>query len=195
MKLTSDYGRVKALFNTPLEQEIEYEEDFIDVTTSARFIVGPFVYSVAFYPESAGRGSSTSTIRVEFRLVDIDAMGDELVALMSRAKRGETGEKSLSLEEASKMKRQILKNQSYDELAITGPYVLRIFGSVLSIVKDYVKKNRFKVSCLSFSADSQDRARIYQRMAKSAFPGARMEASPSPWGLGGTEIKVCLTSI
>jgi hypothetical protein len=192
MRLTSDYRRVTALFDTPMGKEIAYTEDILNVTTISRFVVGPFKYSVSFYPESEGRGSRpTLTTRVEFQLVDIDATGEELVKLMSKTEQGKIEEQPMSLEIASDIKRRISRSHRYDELAITGPYVLRIFGNVLNIVKDYMKKNRFKVNCLSFSADSSERVRIYQRMAKSAFPGAGIKTGPSPWG-EGTEIKVCL---
>jgi hypothetical protein len=192
MKLTSDYRRVRALFNTPLEQEVEFKKDFSDTVTT-RFEVGPFTYVVEFDPEN-DRGT---LMRVAFRLDHINVTGEELVQMMSKVKSGHLKnrlflnperEEPVSLEEAEKVKEDILTYFPYDELEITGPYVLKIFGMVLNIVKDYVK--RHPVGCIVFSAEPEARARIYQRMMKSAFPRASIRLYPSEYG-AGTEIKVC----
>jgi hypothetical protein len=192
MRLTSDYRRVIGLFNTPLQEEIEYGEYGESARTD--FEVGPFVYAINFSPED-DRGR---TVNVEFELVDIDVTGEELVRMMSKFKKSiakekgiqeqEESKQTMSLAEAKTLERQILNQHSHAELEITGPYVIKIFSTVISIIKDYVKKHR--TNCIVFSAASEDRSRVYQRMMKSAFPGAGIRVGPSPWG-AGTEIRVC----
>ena len=82
MRLTSDYRHVMALFNTPLQEEVDYGE-YGEDTLKAEFQVGPFIYSISFAPEN-DRGS---TVNVEFELVDIDAEDEELVSIMSKFKK------------------------------------------------------------------------------------------------------------
>lgn len=192
MRLTSDYRRVTALFDTLPEGEIEYGE-YGEYGTSLRtdFEVGPFEYAIMFSPED----SSDRVVNVEFELFDINVSDEELIQMMSNFQRSLSKEKGvqrqeqpISLQQAKKLKHRVLHFHTYDELEITGPYVIRIFSKVLAIIKDYVKKNRTR--CIVFSAASEDRSRLYQRMMKSAFPGAGVRASPSPWG-AGTEIRVC----
>jgi hypothetical protein len=192
MKLTLDYRRVQALFDTPLGREVDFDRDFADNVTTW-FDVGPFTYTVVFEPYDE-RGA---VIRVEFKLSDIRVTGDELIQMMSQVKKefagkrassGAVEEPEMSLEEAEAIKDNILMYHPYSELEITGPYALKVFGAVLQIVKAYVQQHSMR--CLVFSADPEARARIYQRMMKSAFPRASIKAYPSPWG-AGTEIKVC----
>jgi hypothetical protein len=193
MRFTSDYRRVRALFDTPLEREVDFDRDFAG-NRITWFDVGPFIYTVVFEPDNP---PSQAVMRVEFRLSDIRVTGDELIRMMSKVKQefagkrtssGAVEEPEMSLEEAEKIKDNILTYHSYSELEITGPYALKVFGAVLQIVKTYVQQH--PVGCLVFSADPEARARIYQRMMKSAFPRASIRAYPSPWG-AGTEIKVC----
>jgi hypothetical protein len=190
MRLTSDYKRVTGLFNTPLQEEIEYGEYGESARTD--FEVGPFTYAINFSPdENRGR-----TVYVEFELIDINVSDEELIRMMSKFKQGllkEQGiqrqEQPVSLQEAKALERRILNQHGHSELEITGPYVIKIFSTVISIVKDYMKKHR--TNCIVFSAASEDRSRIYQKMMKSAFPGAGIRAGPSQW-VAGTEIRVCL---
>ena len=190
VKLTSDYRRVQALFNTPLEQDVEYSEYSDNIRT--HFKVGPFLYIIAFYDEGRGK-----PVNVEFELADIHASDEELIEMMSKFKKSlarDEGEGSpeeeqpMSLEEARDLERRVLNQHGHAELEITGPYALRIFGAVINIIRDYVK--RYRKNCIVFSADSEDRARLYQKMMKSAFPGAGIRPRPSPYGVG-TEIRVC----
>jgi hypothetical protein len=97
-------------------------------------------------------------------------------------------EQLMSLQEARTLERQVLNQHSHAELEITGPYVIKIFSTVLGIIRDYRKK--YRANCIVFSAASEDRSRVYQKMMKSAFPGAGIRVRPSPWG-AGTEIRVC----
>ena len=179
-----------ALFDTPPEQEIEYTEEAEATTTEFR--VGPFTYVMSFEPEN-DRGS---IVRVEFKLVDINVPDDELIRMMSKIKKGFQGtgriqeqeEQPMSLEEAKTMEKQVINNYGHDELEIMGSYVIKVFGTVLGIIKDY--RTKYRTNCIIFSADSEDRSRVYQRMMKSAFPRAGIRVQPSPWG-AGTEIRVC----
>jgi hypothetical protein len=197
MKLTSDYRRVTALFNTPPEQEVEYEEDFINYEVKTRFTVGPFTYVMQFYPDE----NQESTVRVDFKLVDIKAVGSELTQMMSKAKKKlmEEGEipkeaegQPMSWDEVRVLRNDLLTKYRYHALEIAGPYAIRVFGTVLNIIKGYVENHRGSRDCLVFSADPESRARIYLRMIQSAFPGARVQVGPDPLG-SGTEITVCFT--
>jgi hypothetical protein len=183
---------VTALFNTPLEEEIEYGQ-YGDDTLRTDFQVGPFIYAINFSPEN----DHGSTVNVEFELADIDASDEELIRMMSKFKRSVSKEKGedtqepeqpMSLQEAKTLERQILNQHSHAEIEITGPYVIKIFSTVLNIIRDYRKK--YRTNCIVFSAASEDRSRVYQRMMKSTFPGAGIRVRPSPWG-AGTEIRVC----
>jgi hypothetical protein len=192
MRLTSNYRRVRALFNTPLEEEVEYGQYGEGVRTD--FEVGPFVYAISFSRED----EFSSATYVEFELVDINVSDEKLVEMMSKFKRSflkkkepeqpEQPEQPMSLQEAKNLERQVINQHSHAELEITGPYVIKIFSTVINIIRDYVRKH--KTRCIVFSAASEDRVRIYQRMMKSAFPRAGIKVRPSPWG-AGTEIRVC----
>jgi hypothetical protein len=150
MKLTSDYRRVTALFNTPLEEEIEYGQYGESLRTD--FEVGPFVYAINFSPED----DSPSTIYVEFELIDMDVSDEELVRMMSKVKRQQIEEKAkkkeisseeeailkgrlLSLKEAKDQERLVINAYSHSELEIMGSYVIKIFSTVIGIIRDYVK--------------------------------------------------------
>jgi hypothetical protein len=197
MKLTSDYKHVTALFDTPAE-EIRYATHF--ESTTVEFEVGPFTYVVKFGPDD----ENGRVIRVEFQLADIHVSDQELVKMMSKIKKGftedrvknkeekveEVEEPLMSLQEARTLKSKVLNNHSYDEVEITGPYIIKIFGYILNIIKDYVK--RYRPRCIVFSADSKDRERVYYGMMKRTFPGAGIRTAPSPWG-AGTEFRVCFT--
>ena len=61
MRLTSDYRRVMALFETPLEEEVGYEQSS-GTTLKTNFQVGPFAYTVLF----SHIGYKGSLVNVEF---------------------------------------------------------------------------------------------------------------------------------
>ena len=194
MKLTSDYRRVTALFNTPLQEEIEYSE-YGKHGESIRtdFEVGPFVYAIMFSPKD-DRGR---TVHVGFELMDINASDEELVRLMSRFKKilpkqenDQEQEQTMTPQEAKELKRMAIGYFGHAELEFMGSYAIKIFSAVLNIVKDYWKKYRPK--CITFDAASENRSRLYQRMVKSMLPNARMSVR-SRFGIARTEIRVCFT--
>ena len=173
MRLTSDYRRVRALFNTPLQKEVEYSHS--SGKTKSSFEVGPFVYEVGFIPVG-------NLVYVGFSLADIRASGDELIRAMSKFKKSvfkkegvewKEPEQPMTLQEAEQWKHRILKERRLHELDIAGSSIIEILSTVLGIVKDYVEK--YKPSCVLFTADSRARSRIYQGMVKSAFPDAHRQ--------------------
>jgi hypothetical protein len=176
MRLTSDYRRVKALFNTPVGQEIKYDEGLREITTE--FTVGPFTYRVSFEPDS--RDKTTSVV---FELVDINATDEELVEMMSRW----SGEQ-LSLEEAKKVKNRILEYRSIDVLEIMGNYVIKVFSHVFNIIKDYAET--YGPRCITCTGSTTGRGNLYHKMARKAFPDAHIEVRPLSWG-PGIELTVC----
>lgn len=191
MKLTSDYCHVTALFNTPPEGEIEYGE-YPGNILKANFEVGHFTYAISFTPtDDRGEG-----VYVKFRLIDINVSDEELVEMMSKLKMGffnkdgiRKQKQSMSLKEAEDLKHKVLKDYAVSELEIMGSSAIKVFGTVLSIIKDYIRKYRTK--CVIVSAASEDRFRLYQRMVKSAFPRARIEILPGSEG-DWKKMEVCL---
>src|SRR5215467_10887602 len=173
MKLTFDYRCVKALFNTPPEREIKYEKYLIDSKAKTQFTVGPFTYLVQFYPDD----NDEDSVRVEFKLIDIRATGDELVEMMLKVRQGlikhgelfpEDENKPMYWEEAQILKKQVLERYGYLALEIAGSSAIRILGNVLNIIKGYVEKHRGSRNCISFSADLENRARVYLKMVQQA---------------------------
>jgi hypothetical protein len=174
MRLTQDYRRVTALFNTQAEQEVKYYEGYDKTDTT--FTVGPFTYGVFF--KIHGR-----TTEVEFKLIGINAVDEELTELMSRW----SGER-VSPQYARELKRRILLYRNIDELEIMGNYSIKVFSHVFNIVKDYVEI--YDPGCIEFIAATAGRGSLYEKMARRAFPDASIKIRQFAAG-PGVEITVC----
>jgi hypothetical protein len=173
MKLSNHYYRI-AIFNTPVQEDIQY--DFQGGMYRSEFNVGPFLYGIYFVP--IGKSSAD----VEFELIDIEATDEELVQIISQIEK-----RPVSLGEARYIERQILDTNSHGLLNLGGTYSLKIFGTVLRIIQNYVQKN--KVKCIHFTSASPGRTDLYSRMMKRAFPQATVHLKSL--GGQGTDFRVC----
>jgi hypothetical protein len=172
MKLTSDYRRVTALFDAPLKEEIEYQHPS-DAVARTEFTVGPFQYTVSF-------DSDGELAEVDFSLDGIQYSSDEeLVRIIS-----EVAQREVSLEEAKQLERSMTMTDSLQIVGLGGSYSIKVFGKVLSIIRDYVV--RYRPRCVVFTANNPGRTSLYRKMIQRAFPKTSVQLRL----LGRTAVKI-----
>jgi hypothetical protein len=154
MILTSNYKLVLASFDRPqpFQKTIENFGGSRNLV-GYQFEVGPLVYEVYCF----GNNDYWS---IGFRIADVKGTNEELAEYFSTVYR-----RKVNSYDVPHYRRNILNNPT-DDLGIVN--ATTVFATVIDIVKDL--DNAHPVRCLSFSATSGKKSRLYSRLVRAYMP-------------------------
>jgi hypothetical protein len=136
-----------------------------DIHITYEFQVGLLVYAVEFF-------GNREDLEVVFVIADIQGTDEELRDQLSQVRKEE-----VAIEDIPDIKEKILEYPDED-WAVGNP--IAVFTTVMTIIEKVATK--YDVKCVTFSATSEKKHRIYKRMFQSRFKGWRLKEVP---GLGG----------
>ena len=170
MQLTRDHRLVQASFDRPMSFKKTQESiTRKNIHVTYEFQVGLLVYQAEFF-------GNREELEVVFAITDIIGTDEEFKDYLSKVRQTE-----IDLEDIHGIKEEILESPDEDWMVGTS---IAVFSTVCKLIEEVVIKHDIK--CITFSATSEKKDRVYQRMIKSYFKGWQLKSIPGLGGIGFT---------